>query len=106
MRLLIRRARCGASGQYLWLVYRARGTRDTPRANRVPRDRPPAPADGSRAPASRYAHLEDAAMDGTPQRWWQWVLMYPTIVLALGGAIPQYYQWISAAVLGLSPFAD
>jgi hypothetical protein len=45
-------------------------------------------------------------MDGTPQRWWQWVLMYPTIVLALGGAIPQYYQWISAAVLGLSPFAD
>jgi len=31
-------------------------------------------------------------MDGTPQRWWQWVLMYPTIVLALGGAIPQYYQ--------------
>jgi hypothetical protein len=45
-------------------------------------------------------------MDGTPQRWWQWVLMYPTIILALGGAIPQYYQWISAAALGLSPFAD
>ena len=45
-------------------------------------------------------------MDGSPQRWWQWVLMYPTIVLALGGAIPQYYQWISAVAIGLSPFGD
>jgi hypothetical protein len=45
-------------------------------------------------------------MDGSPQRWWQWVMMYPTIVLALGGAIPQYYQWISAVAIGLSPFGD
>ena len=44
-------------------------------------------------------------MDGSPQRWWQWMLMYPTIVIALAGALPQYYQWISAAALGL-PFTD
>ncbi len=30
-------------------------------------------------------------MDGSPQRWWQWVLMYPTIAVALAGAVPQYY---------------
>jgi hypothetical protein len=49
-------------------------------------------------------------MDGSPQRWWQWVLMYPTIVVALAGAlagaIPQYYQWISAAALGLPIFGN
>jgi hypothetical protein len=45
-------------------------------------------------------------MDGSPQRWWQWVLMYPTIVVALAGAIPQYYQWITAIALGLSPFEN
>ncbi|MBV9981085.1 hypothetical protein [Bradyrhizobium sp.] len=40
-------------------------------------------------------------MDRFPDKWWQWLLMYPTIVLALGGAIPQYYQWASAANHGL-----
>jgi hypothetical protein len=45
-------------------------------------------------------------MDVSPQRWWQWLLMYPTIAIALAGAVPQYYQWISAAALGLSPFGD
>ncbi|SRR6266849_4310507 len=40
-------------------------------------------------------------MDGSPQRWWQWVFMYPTIVVALAGAVPQYYQWVTAATLGL-----
>jgi len=45
-------------------------------------------------------------MDASPQRWWQWLLMYPTIAIALAGAVPQYYQWISAAALGLSPFGD
>ena len=45
-------------------------------------------------------------MDGSPQRWWQWVLMYPTIAVALAGAVPQYYQWISAVAIGLSPFGD
>ena len=44
-------------------------------------------------------------MDGTPQRWWQWMLMYPTIAVALAGALPQYYQWISSAAHGL-PIGD
>jgi hypothetical protein len=45
-------------------------------------------------------------MDGTPQRWWQWMFMYPTIVIALAGALPQYYQWISSAAAGLPVFGD
>jgi hypothetical protein len=40
-------------------------------------------------------------MDGLPQRWWQWALMYPTVLVALIGAVPQYYQWASAATMGL-----
>lgn len=40
-------------------------------------------------------------MDRFPQKWWQWVFMYPTIVIAIIGAIPQYYQWAAAAALGL-----
>src|SRR6266849_3569838 len=43
-------------------------------------------------------------MDGLPQRWWQWVLMYPTIVIALFGAVPQYYHWVEAASIGI-PFS-
>jgi hypothetical protein len=39
----------------------------------------------------------------TARPWWQWVLMYPTMIIALTGAIPQYYQWIAAARMGLSP---
>jgi hypothetical protein len=44
-------------------------------------------------------------MDG-PQRWWQWMLMYPTIIIALAGAIPQYYQWMTAVALGLPFLSD
>jgi hypothetical protein len=40
-------------------------------------------------------------MDGLPQRWWQWALMYPTVIVALIGAVPQYYQWAAAATMGL-----
>jgi len=45
-------------------------------------------------------------MDGSPQRWWQWMLMYPTIAIALAGAVPQYFQWISAFAMGLPIFGD
>ena len=45
-------------------------------------------------------------MDGSPQRWWQWLLMYPTIAIALAGALPQYYQWFTAAAIGLPFFGD
>jgi hypothetical protein len=45
-------------------------------------------------------------MGDSPRRWWQWVLMYPTIIIALFAGIPQIYQWASALGLGLSPFAN
>jgi hypothetical protein len=35
-------------------------------------------------------------MDGAPQRWWQWAFMYPTLAIALIGAVPQYSQWAVA----------
>jgi hypothetical protein len=40
-------------------------------------------------------------MSDVPSRWWQWLLMYPTLAIALVGAVPQYYQWIMAAGMGL-----
>jgi hypothetical protein len=45
-------------------------------------------------------------MSDTPQRWWQWLLMYPTIVIALVAGVPQIYQWVSAVTIGLSPFGN
>jgi len=45
-------------------------------------------------------------MSDTPKRWWQWVLMYPTIVIALVAGVPQIYQWVSAVAIGLSPFGN
>lgn len=48
-----------------------------------------------------------AEPDGSrPARWWQWVLMYPALFIAMLGAVPQYFHWASAIQLGLSPFAD
>jgi hypothetical protein len=32
--------------------------------------------------------------------------MYPTIAVALAGALPQYYQWFSAAAIGLPFLGD
>jgi hypothetical protein len=40
-------------------------------------------------------------MDGAPQRWWQWAFMYPTLVIALIGAVPQYLQWADAHRKGI-----
>jgi hypothetical protein len=45
-------------------------------------------------------------MSDSPQRWWQWVLMYPTAVIAIFAGIPQIYQWVAAITIGLSPFAN
>lgn len=33
--------------------------------------------------------------------WWQWILMYPTLAVAIVGALPQYQQWVSALSLGV-----
>jgi hypothetical protein len=45
-------------------------------------------------------------MSDLPQRWWQWILMYPTIAIVLFGAAPQYYLWVSAAAMGLPIFGN
>ena len=45
-------------------------------------------------------------MSDSPRQWWQWVLMYPTIIIALFAGLPQIYQWASRVALGLSPFAN
>jgi len=30
------------------------------------------------------------------KKWWQWLLMYPTLVITIIGAIPQYQNWWQA----------
>jgi hypothetical protein len=46
------------------------------------------------------------AKEPAPLRWWQWLLMYPTLALAIVGAVPQYGQWIAAIRMGISPGSD
>jgi hypothetical protein len=42
---------------------------------------------------------------GQPRKWWQWLLLNPTLVVGLGGAligaIPQYLTWIQAFRMGV-----
>jgi len=38
-----------------------------------------------------------------PAAWWQWMIMYPTLVVSLVGAVPQYKDWITALHLGVPP---
>jgi hypothetical protein len=45
-------------------------------------------------------------MSDVPQRWWQWMLMYPTLAVALIGAVPQYSSWVTAAAKGLPVLGD
>jgi len=33
--------------------------------------------------------------------WWQWLLMYPTLAVAIVGAVPQYQQWVWALLRGI-----
>ena len=33
------------------------------------------------------------AASGTPQRWWQWVLVYPTLAISMLGSMPTITQW-------------
>lgn len=35
--------------------------------------------------------------------WWQWVLMYPTLIVALLAALPTIYQGLQAVILNI-PF--
>ena len=42
-----------------------------------------------------------------PKRpWWQWILMYPTLAVAIVGAVPQYQQWVWALVRGIPLGSD
>jgi len=45
-------------------------------------------------------------MSDLPRRWWQWVLMYPAIFIALAAGGPQIYRSVVAITIGLSPFAN
>jgi hypothetical protein len=45
-------------------------------------------------------------MSEAPQRWWQWMMMYPTLAVALIGAVPQHSEWVTAAVKGLPIFGN
>jgi hypothetical protein len=38
-----------------------------------------------------------------PASWWQWLIMYPTLVVSLVGAVPQYKDWVTALRLGVPP---
>jgi hypothetical protein len=40
-------------------------------------------------------------MDESPRKWWQWALMYPTLLIALVAAVPQLYQWGRGVAGGL-----
>ncbi len=40
-----------------------------------------------------------------PRKWWQWVLMYPTLLVALLGSVPTALELVRAARLGV-PFGD
>jgi len=47
------------------------------------------------APQSSTSHQTE------PKKWWQWFLVYPTILLALMGAMPTYYEMGSAYIKGV-----
>jgi hypothetical protein len=36
-----------------------------------------------------------------PRSWWQWVLVYPTLALALIQGVPGWFQWIQSRQLGV-----
>jgi len=51
--------------------------------------------------------MKTSSQPSKPSRpWWQWVLMYPTLAVAIVGAVPQYQQWVWALVRGLPPSSD
>ena len=54
----------------------------------------PAPA------ATNEAHAGQAIL---PKKWWQWVLLYPGLVIAVVGAVPTYYELGRSHYLGV-PF--
>ncbi len=42
---------------------------------------------------------------GGPNRWWQWVLIYPTLAISMASAVPDWVKTVKAINLGI-PKAD
>lgn len=55
--------------------------------------------------AARKRASEGKAKDSpnTPQRWWQWVLVYPALAVSLLTASPQWYDKVRASAQGIKP---
>lgn len=45
--------------------------------------------------------MAERANKHKPVVWWQWMIMYPTLMVSLIGAVPQYKDWITALHLGV-----
>lgn len=52
------------------------------------------------------ASSKRAAKPGTPQRWWQWILLYPAFAVALITAGPQWIDKAKAMKLGVRSAAE
>jgi hypothetical protein len=57
-------------------------------------------------PVAKHLIGQVSAQNSLPRRWWQWLLMYPTMAVAIVGAAPQFYEWFAAASLGLPLFGN
>jgi hypothetical protein len=36
-------------------------------------------------------------------RWWQWIMMYPALLIAIAGAVPKFTEMATAIIRGLPP---
>jgi hypothetical protein len=36
----------------------------------------------------------------TPMQWWQWIWVYPTLIISLSGSIPTFIEKIDSISLG------
>jgi len=45
--------------------------------------------------------MGEGKSSGTPTKWWHWVLLYPTLLVAIIGAIPTYIQLFQSFQLGV-----
>src|SRR5260221_3765894 len=50
--------------------------------------------------SERVEHKEDKVL---PQKWWQWFLVYPTLVISILSSIPTYIEFAGSSKLGV-PF--
>jgi hypothetical protein len=48
--------------------------------------------DGHQSTASGSGPAVDSGLGAKPKKWWQWILVYPTFVIALVGAVPTFKE--------------